>query len=65
MRDSTPPTVVPEVIRYFRHGHYLLGEVREQEEAVVLARLVHPRFQLVKNRPEKIVNLIDRRKIRP
>ena len=63
MRHSANSTFVPEIIRYFRHKNYLMAEVREQEEAVVLARLISPRFQSIKkNRPEKIVNLIDRRK---
>ena len=49
---------VPEIIRYFRHGNYVLGEIRGQEEAVVLARMLRPRARSLKNmKLEKIVNL--------
>ena len=38
---------VPEIIRYFRKGRYLLAEVRGEEEAVPLARLIGPRKRAV------------------
>ena len=34
---------IPEVIRYFRKGRYLLGEQRGEDEAVPLARLIGPK----------------------
>ena len=31
---------IPEIVRFVREGRYLLGEVRGQEEFVILARFV-------------------------
>mgnify|MGYP001562528681 CR=1 FL=1 len=49
--------VVPEVVRYFRHGRYILGEVHGQTEAIVLARVIGPKSFF-----PKVVNLQDFRR---
>ena len=45
VRDHQP---VPEIVRYFRHGRYVLGEVRGQIESVVLARIIGPKSSFPK-----------------
>ena len=41
--DTLNSTIIPEVVRYYQHGRYLLGEVRGHTDVVVLARLIGPR----------------------
>lgn len=38
---------IPEIVRYFRKGRYVLGEQRGEETVVVLARLIGPKKRAV------------------
>ena len=47
--NSTPDREIPEIVRYFRQGRYVLGEIRDQPEFVILARVIGPRARVAKN----------------
>ena len=62
MSNGATPSVVPEIIRYFRRGRYVLGEVRGQIESVVLARVIGPKSALLKTAgAAKVVELAGKR----
>ena len=49
MRNTQEQQSIPEIVRYFRQGRYVLGEVRDQPEFVILARVIGPRARVAKN----------------